>query len=417
MEVEELHEILSQEEGIKLDFKREYKLNNAPHTCPDKQMWKLYIQGQWDEFIKDIIALTNGNVGTSDEVALLVIGVDDLLLPDGTMQLYDMSQLQLTTQQIIQKVNSACEPPIPNIYCEKVAIDTKILYVISIPPSPYLHETNRQLTIREGHFDGAGKLISLGKDKVYTEYTAFIRKGENISPASSNERRALEIDKKSDLIIMNENIKFELVNNLKYLLVKGKNGLYSPIIFYQSFKDNHKIELSKDLILENKYLIRLHIALAQVIGATENLSIQFLSQAIESGRYLIYDTSKRIYRQGRFLEGLHLLQTNIRKFSKISDSQKVSEFFVKYGTQDRNGYTKVSFYDILWFAGMLDCYEDVLNISIALLVYILGDKSRLDNLQLNEASPIAEETSRIEAEKLSDAEIIDWVLNSQELSQ
>jgi hypothetical protein len=36
---------------------------------------------------------------------------------------------------------------------------------------------------------------------------------------------------------------------------------------------------------------------------------------------------------------------------------------------------------------------------------------------LNEASPIAEETSRIEAEKLSDAEIIDWVLNSQELRQ
>jgi len=110
--------------------------------------------------------LTNGNVGTSDEVALLVIGADDLLLTDGTRQLYDMSQLQLTTQQIIQKVNSACEPPIPNLYCEKVTIDTKILYVISIPPSPYLHETNRQLTIREGRFDGAGKLISLGKDKV-----------------------------------------------------------------------------------------------------------------------------------------------------------------------------------------------------------------------------------------------------------
>jgi hypothetical protein len=287
-------------------------------------MWKLYIQGQWDEFIKDIIALTNGNVGTSDEVALLVIGADDLLLTDGTRQLYDMSQLQLTTQQIIQKVNSACEPPIPNIYCEKVAIDTKILYVISIPPSPYLHETNRQLTIREGRFDGAGKLISLGKDKVYTEYTAFIRKGENISPASSNERRALETDKKSDLIIMNENIKFELINNLKYLLAKGKDGLYSPSIFYQSLKDNHKIELSKDLILENKYLIRLHIALAQVIGATGNLSTQFISQAIESGRYLIYDTSKRIYRQGRFLECLHLLQTNIRNFSTVRQPEAIA---------------------------------------------------------------------------------------------
>jgi len=225
----------------------------------------------------------------------------------------------------------------------------------------------------------------------------------------------LETDKKSALIIMNENIKFELINNLKYLLVKGKDGLYSRSIFYQYFKDNHKIELSKDLMVENKYLIPLHIALAQVIGATGNLSIQFLSQAIESGRYLIYETLKRIYRQGKFLECIHLLQTSIRRFSKISDSQKVNDFFVKYGTQDRNGFTKVSFSDILWLAGMLDCYEDVLNISIALLAYILGDKSRLDNLQLNKASPIAEETSRIEAEKLSDAEIIDWLLNSQEL--
>lgn len=411
MRVEELRSILSKEEDLKLDFKREYRIEDIPPPDTDKQIWKLFVKGQWDEFIKDIIALTNGNVGTSDEVALLIIGADDNLQSDGTRQLYNMSQIQLASQKIIHRVNSVCEPPIPNIYCEQVSIDGKTLYVVSIPPSPYLHETNRQLTIKKGNFNGAGCLVSLGQDKTYTEYTAFIRKGENIYPASNNERRGLEVDKKADLLVMNENLKLEMLNNLKHLLAKGKDGLYRPTIFYRSFKDNHKIKSNKNLTVQNKYIVRLTIVLFHASGLPQRLSTRFTNQAIESGRYLIYDVVNRKHKQSRFLEYLHLLHESIQRLSRMIESERFSAFFEKYATGNRDGYTDMLFNDVLWISGTLERYEDVLNISVALLFYTLGDKSKLETVQVNESSPLEEERANLEAEKLNAAEIINWVLN------
>jgi hypothetical protein len=49
----ELQQILSQHEGLKLDFKREYKLSKSPPLGTAQQDWSKFINGQWDEFIKD----------------------------------------------------------------------------------------------------------------------------------------------------------------------------------------------------------------------------------------------------------------------------------------------------------------------------------------------------------------------------
>jgi len=200
MTPEELKIIISQPESPKLDFKREYKLNKTPPTDTDKQTWIKFINGQWDEFIKDILALTNGNVGTANQSGLLVIGADDDLLPDGTRELYDTSYLNLTEQQILDKVNGACNPPVPNIQCEKVPLDGKNIFVITIFPSPYVHETTRDLEIIKGHFDRNNSLVSLDNvSKHYTAHTLFIRRGDNIFPASDIERRTLKTDKQSHL--------------------------------------------------------------------------------------------------------------------------------------------------------------------------------------------------------------------------
>ena len=194
---EELRQILVRPEGLKLDFKREYKLNSQPPAGVDKKKWKIFVDGQWDELIKDVIALTNGNSGTVGQDALLVVGVDDK--PDGTgiRPLYDTSHLQITSQQIMAKVNAACDPPIPDILCERVELSGKTILVIKIPFSPHLHETKRQLNVSKGIFNGAGELIDLRPDKTYTAHTAFIRRGEDISPATSAERLVLQREKSS----------------------------------------------------------------------------------------------------------------------------------------------------------------------------------------------------------------------------
>jgi hypothetical protein len=127
------------------------------------------------------------------------------LHPDSTRQLYDTSYLGITRQQIMGKVNEACSPKLVDLYCEYVILDGHQICVIKIPPSPYIHETNRQLEIFQGKFDDTGKLRQLIKSpKTYTPHTAFIRRGEDIHPATNDERRKLDEEKK--LLFTEENL-------------------------------------------------------------------------------------------------------------------------------------------------------------------------------------------------------------------
>lgn len=163
MDSQQLRQLISQPEGLKLDFKRE--LHKLKHSDKD------YAKQQRDEFIRDILSLTNGNVNTTEQKGYLIIGVGDELKPDGTRDLFDVSN-PLTPKQILQRVNSACAPPIPDVHCETVNIDSKNIFVVSIPPSPHLHRTFKDLTT---------------PSTTYAAGTVFIRRNEEIFPATPEE--------------------------------------------------------------------------------------------------------------------------------------------------------------------------------------------------------------------------------------
>lgn len=163
MDSKQLRQLISQPEGLKLDFKRELHKLKHPNKDSAKQ--------QRDEFIRDILSLTNGNVNTADQTGYLIIGVGDELRSDGTRDLFDVSN-PLTPKQILQRVNSACDPPIPDVHCETLEIDGKNIFVVSIPPSPHLHRTVRDLTT---------------PSTTYTTATVFIRRNEEIFPATPEE--------------------------------------------------------------------------------------------------------------------------------------------------------------------------------------------------------------------------------------
>jgi hypothetical protein len=80
MTPDELRKLIAQKEGLKLDFKREYKFHD-----PNPKV----SHGQHDEFVKNILALTNGNVGVAEQSAHLVIGAGNELRPDGSRELFD----------------------------------------------------------------------------------------------------------------------------------------------------------------------------------------------------------------------------------------------------------------------------------------------------------------------------------------
>ena len=175
MTPEELRQILTRNEGPKLDFKfRCYRFD-----APDK----VKRDETWDEFRKDILALANGNVGTASETAYLIIGAhDSKRLPDGTRLIEDVgtaiSDTEKFRQQAISRVNNICSPPLPDLQCESVLVDGKRLIVIIIPPSPFVHETTKGVA---GH----------------VARTVFIRRGEGIAPASPMERERLEGEKET----------------------------------------------------------------------------------------------------------------------------------------------------------------------------------------------------------------------------
>ncbi|MFC2023491.1 NACHT domain-containing protein [Chloroflexota bacterium] len=174
MDSRELAELLSRDEGLKLDFKREYQLHHAEPQVSESE---------WNELIKDILALANGNVGTARQKAYLIIGAGDELKPDGTRELFDVREqgLELDRQQILEKVNSYCWPPIPDLSYSELQIEGIWLAVIEIPPSPFVHETTQRLRVF---------------DKAYSESTVFIRRGESIHPATQAERTQLESEKR-----------------------------------------------------------------------------------------------------------------------------------------------------------------------------------------------------------------------------
>ncbi|PDW04086.1 hypothetical protein CJ255_05185 [Candidatus Viridilinea mediisalina] len=94
--------------------------------------------------------------------------------------MYSCDAVKIESSQILDKVNSTCSPPISDLSLERITIDNHMLIVITIPPSPYLHETTKKIETKKAP---------------YNEGTVFIRRGESISNATQEERDAIRREK------------------------------------------------------------------------------------------------------------------------------------------------------------------------------------------------------------------------------
>jgi hypothetical protein len=166
--IEFLNNLLAKDESPTLDFKRKpYQIYSEDGVVKEKQR---------GEMIKDILALANGNSVVAGDTAYLVIGADDKKKPDGTRALFDAGNHRLTPRNILDILNPACEPALEDIFCDEVQIDGKRILVITITPTPYLHETTRRLET---------------SDSFFSERTAFVRHNETVRVASARERDAI----------------------------------------------------------------------------------------------------------------------------------------------------------------------------------------------------------------------------------
>lgn len=171
MDEKQLRELLKQPESVKLEFK--------------SQMYQLEGQGkirEWNELIKDLIALANGNIRTANQEGYLIIGAADQLGEDGTREIYDVGEIKLTQKQLLDKLCSYCDPPFQDLSIESVPIDGKTICVFTIPPSDYLYELKKTLQT---------------KTKQFSEGSVLIRRKDAIDTATDQERVGIRKEKEN----------------------------------------------------------------------------------------------------------------------------------------------------------------------------------------------------------------------------
>lgn len=166
---DKLVSLLARDEGPTLEFKVQI------HRIDDEN--EMARNQQRDELIKDIIALANGNTIFAGETAYLVFGAENKKNEKGTRTLFDVGDHRVTASRILDIVNSVCDPKIEDLDCDELMVNGKRLLLVTIPPTPYLHETS--------------KPIRPSPKSVFSERTAFIRREQSIGVASQKERETI----------------------------------------------------------------------------------------------------------------------------------------------------------------------------------------------------------------------------------
>jgi hypothetical protein len=159
--------LLSQQEGGTLEFKREwYRLEEDPKQ---KELQKA-------ELVKDILSLANGSVETAGETAVLIVGASDVILSDGSRQLFDVGANLPKSAEILAVVRSFSSPPMDSLQVIPFQHRGTSLFALLIPPTPHVYEITKELKL---------------KSKTFSRYSVFVRRGDSVDLASAKERDAL----------------------------------------------------------------------------------------------------------------------------------------------------------------------------------------------------------------------------------
>lgn len=219
MDTEKLRALLRQNESATLEFKREmYGLDNRDGHEASKQK---------HEFVKDILALANGNANVAGETAYLVIGADNSINAAGERDVFDIGEVNLSPTRVLDTVNNFCDPPISEIRVYPIVYQNKHVLVIEIPPSPYVYETTNDLKPKRGE---------------YPPYVVFVRYGEKIAVASWKEQDTLRLVKK---------IRYESRHNvppMKYGVISGAISGAAIGVSLRGVKEDRAFQIGRGIV-------------------------------------------------------------------------------------------------------------------------------------------------------------------------
>lgn len=164
----ELKILLARQEGLKLEFKREYQLKGQNSSRIKA------------EVAKDLMALVNTLGADINEPAYLILGAGDQLLADGSRTGSDVSSFGYTSAQFLDIVNNRCSPPIQDLSYQEIQCAGITYGVIILPASSYIHECTADL---------------ITTSRTWPKNSVLIRRGDQVGLASPAEIQSLELRK------------------------------------------------------------------------------------------------------------------------------------------------------------------------------------------------------------------------------
>ena len=227
-------------------------------------------------------------------------------------------------------------------------------------------------------------------------------------------RTEFNISESLTKIALTENLRRELLANLTHLTMHHNGEVHANADFYPSAaRRSIGRDLDSSTAMPGRYL-RWLVMYIVVAGSGENLSTQFIDQALTSGAFLEYDRSLNVYRSGLINNSLVLLRENIDRLKSTSPMFKsrvdaLLEKFRPYMKREDN--ITVSNNDLLLPLAIANCELNIVNLSVALIKALEGDYTKLENIRLYSSSPFTSEAEKIEKESVSIDEIDKWIKN------
>ncbi len=271
VDAEELERLLQKPKGKKVVFRREYIVDPIAPEGTEQQVWNQMVEGQWQALVRDILALANGNIKTTNKTGWLIIGADEAVNADGEREIYDTSHIHLYEGQILEKVNQYSDPPLYDVDLEKVEIDEPNIMIGSATGLGFMDF-----------------LVNLGPVViVITIVTLVILKFVYFKSLSTTEER------KKSIFALNEHLAIKdkklLIKSLAVLAVTVLGFMFHQSFGYESatialFGGATLLLISKldpeDILLEIEWpTIFFFISLFILVGALEDVGvIHFLAE-------------------------------------------------------------------------------------------------------------------------------------------
>jgi len=249
----DIRELINKDENAKLDFKREWYKESELKT----------------ELIKDIIALTNGNIHTIGQSSFLIIGVKEN--PNSSNFLHNVEfdkNLDDIKKQLLQNLQNIATPSIQDIQMEFFEVESKNILVIQIPFHPYLIVLKDKLRqFKRDDFlyrAGEGTVVAdyatrKAFDDKLTEYTKNNEFSSAIIKITNKEPQEKDLNHLTPLPPINPNfigreadletIKENLNSDNVLCVVNGIGGVGKSELSYKYLHD-HKDEYNKIAFVE-----------------------------------------------------------------------------------------------------------------------------------------------------------------------